>query len=180
MRKRRTEPRRQERGPRVNEKIRIPEVLLIDEEGKKIGIVPTAEALTMASERGLDLVEVAPHLRPPIAKIVDYGKFKYEQKKQARGKKRKILEMKEVRLSVNIDEHDLATKYKKIIQFLGKGHQVKLAVFFRGRQMAHKELGNQLLRGLVEKLANSSTLEQGLTPQGRMTFVVLAPKKIKS
>jgi len=151
---------------------------LIDEEGRKVGVVETSEALKMAREKELDLIEIAPHLTPPIAKILDFGKFKYAQKKQAREKKQKLLEMKEVRLSVNIDEHDLETKHRKIIEFLQKGHKVKMTVVFRGRQMAYREAGDKLLKELIAKLMDSAILEQDLTRQGRMTFVVIAPKRV--
>jgi translation initiation factor IF-3 len=169
--------KKRERGPRRNDEIRASEVLLIDENGKKVGVMPTLEAIRMAHERDLDLVEVAAHLVPPLAKIVDFGKFKYDQKKHAKNKKQKILEIKEIRFSVGIDEHDLQTKLKHAIEFLAKGHKVKLNVFFRGRQMAHKELGYKLLKDFVAKLSDFATLEQDLTHQGRVTFAVVAPKK---
>ncbi len=163
--------------PRRNLQIRARELLVIDGAGKRLGVMSLKEALTLAEERGLDLIEVAAHLNPPVAKLVDWGKFKYEQKKQAQKRKQKVPELKEVRLSANIDQHDLLTKQRQLAEFLKKGHKVKLTVVFRKRQLAHRDLGEKLLNDQLAQMANSATLEQNLTRQGRMSFIVVAPQK---
>ncbi|HKW21056.1 MAG TPA: translation initiation factor IF-3, partial [Ktedonobacterales bacterium] len=142
------------RETRVNERIRAREVRLIDEDGQMIGVMTSGQALSMARERGLDLVEVSPMATPPVCKLMDYGRFKYEQSKkenEAR-KHQKVSELKEIRLSPRTDDHDLSVKVRKIEEFLGEGDKVKVGVRFRGRELAHPELGRQLLEKIVAAL----------------------------
>ncbi len=163
---------------RVNEQIRLPQVLLIDENGQRAGVVPVAEALQRAKGAGLDLVEVAPYLRPPVCKIIDYGKYQYEQEKSQsqQRKKNKSREEKEMRLSLGINEHDLLIKAKKVDQFLGRQHKVKVTVRFRGREIAHPELGKQILERFLTLLQTRYGVEKAPLIQNRQLFTVLNPK----
>ncbi|MEA1909476.1 MAG: translation initiation factor IF-3 [Patescibacteria group bacterium] len=164
---------------RINERIRLPEVLLVDEEGQKVGVVPTSEALKRARDLNLDLVEIAPNLRPPVCKIIDYGKYKYEQGKalSQQRKKSKVVGEKEMRLSLNIDDHDLAVKVKKVDQFLAKGHKVKVVVRFKGREITHPELGRQVLAKFLGLLTTPHEIDKETTKQGRQLFTIINPKK---
>ncbi|MFA5967233.1 MAG: translation initiation factor IF-3 [Patescibacteria group bacterium] len=163
---------------RVNEQIRLPQVLLIDETGKQAGVVATSEALQRAKGAGLDLVEIAPQLRPPVCKIIDYGKYQYEQEKSQsqQRKKNKSREEKEMRLSLGIDEHDLLIKAKKVDQFLSRQHKVKITVRFRGREIAHPELGKQTLEKFLTLLQTQYTIEKSPLIQNRQLFTILSPK----
>ncbi len=163
---------------RVNEQIRLPEVLLIDENGERVGIVVTAEALKRAREVGLDLVEVAPTLRPPVCKIIDYGKYQYEQEKSLsqQRKKNKAREDKEMRLSLGIDDHDLLIKAKKVDQFLSRLHKVKVTVKFKGREMAHPELGKQIMDKFLAILNAKYSVEKTPTFLNRQLFTIINPK----
>ncbi|MFH0912463.1 MAG: translation initiation factor IF-3 [Patescibacteria group bacterium] len=164
---------------RVNEQIRLPQVLLIDETGNRVGVVATADALAQAKRASLDLVEIAPNLRPPVCKIIDYGKYQYEQSKSQshQNKKNKAREDKEMRLSIGIDEHDLVIKAKRVDQFLAKRHKVKLAVRFKGRQMAHPELGKEIIAKFLSLLKSQYTIEKSPILQGRQLTTVLNPKR---
>ena len=137
---------------RINERIRVPEVRLIDEKGNQVGVVPTHEALRMARDRGLDLMEVAPNIRPPVCKICDYGKFKYEKKKKDHAAKRKqvVIKVKEVQLRPNTDDHDLDYKFRNIRGFLEEGDKAKITVLFRGREVVHAEQGKKMLDQMIE------------------------------
>jgi len=163
---------------RVNEQIRLPQVLLIDENGQRAGVVPVAEALQRAKGAGLDLVEVAPYLHPPVCKIIDYGKYQYEQEKSQsqQRKKNKSREEKEMRLSLGINEHDLLIKAKKVDQFLSRQHKVKVTVRFRGREIAHPELGKQILERFLTLLQARYSVEKAPLIQNRQLFTVLNPK----
>ena len=167
------------RPARVNERIRIREVRLIDEEGQQLGIVPTAQALAIARERGLDLVEVAPNAVPPVCRIMDYGKARYEQSRRERESRRhsRAITVKEIRIEPRIDEHDLDTKGKRAKTFLEDGDKVKLTVMFRGRSILHPELGRALLDRLVEQLAPYGVVEAAPRLEGRNMSATLAPKK---
>ena len=136
------------KGPRINERIRVREVRLIDDEGNQKGIVPTVEALRMAKERDLDLVEVAPTANPPVCKILDFGKYRFEQEKKLRDskKKQKVLKLKEIRMQPKIGPGDLDTKAKHVQEFLDEGNKVKVTIRFRGRELAHTDLGFGVLR----------------------------------
>lgn len=163
---------------RINERIRLPEVLLVDEEGQKVGVVPTNEALKRARDLNLDLVEVAPNLRPPVCKIINYGKYQYEQDKTqaVQRKKSKTREEKEMRLSLKIADHDLEVKAKKVDQFLEKQHKVKVVVRFKGREITHPELGKEVLEKFLNLLTVSYDIDKEMAKQGKQLFTVINPK----
>jgi translation initiation factor IF-3 len=167
---------------RINERIRIREVRLIDEEGQQVGVVPTFDALQMARERGLDLVEVAPNAMPPVCRLMDYGKFRYEQSRKERESRRNqhVIELKEVRIRPKIDDHDLETKGRQAAKFLDAGDKVKLTVLFRGREMAHPDLGKALLDQLADQLRPHGVVEQPPRMEGRTMIMFMAPLKAKS
>jgi translation initiation factor IF-3 len=166
---------------RVNERIRIREVRLIDEEGTQVGVIPTFEALQMARDRGLDLVEVAPNATPPVCRLMDYGKFRYEQSRKEREsrKNQHVIELKEVRIRPKIDDHDLATKGRQAAKFLDAGDKVKLTVLFRGREMAHPDIGRGLLDQLAEQLRPHGTVESQPRMEGRTMTMFINPLKQK-
>src|SRR5262249_776021 len=162
---------------RINNRIRAPQVRLIDEEGVQMGIVPLREALTIAEQRGLDLMEVAPNAVPPVCRIVDYGKFRYEQTKKDREarKNQKQAELKEVRLKPKTDEHDLEVKAKQARKFLLSGDKVKFTVRFRGREIFHPDIGREMLEQMAEDLRDVATIEQRPLMEGRALSLLLAP-----
>lgn len=166
----------------MNERIRIREVRLIDEEGAQVGIVPTREALDMARERGLDLVEVAPNAIPPVCRLMDYGKFRYEQSRKEREsrKNQHVVELKEVRIRPKIDDHDLETKGRQAAKFLDAGDKVKLTVTFRGREMAHPDIGKGLLDQLADILRPHGTIEQSPRLEGRAMTIMMNPLRQKA
>src|SRR6478736_7846740 len=166
---------------RVNERIRIREVRLIDEAGEQVGIIQTRDALEMARERGLDLVEVAPNAIPPVCRLMDYGKYRYEQSRKEREsrKNQTVVELKEVRIRPKIDDHDLETKGRNAAKFLDGGDKVKVSVLFRGREMAHPEIGRGLLDQLIELLRPHGSVEQAPKIEGRTMTMILAPLKQK-
>ncbi len=157
--------------------IRIREVRVIDDEGNQLGVIPTAEALAIAQERGLDLVEVAPTAVPPVCRILDYGQYKYELQKRDREakKKQKSQTFKEVRLAVKIDVHDLKTKARRAAEFLDHGDRVKVTVRFRGREISHANLGRDLLMRTAEVLAEHGTIERQPLLEGRSMYIVMGP-----
>ena len=165
-------------GPRVNEEIRVPTVRLIDESGQMIGVVSRFDALRRAQEAGLDLVEVAAAADPPVVKILDYGKFKYmEQKRKAEArKKQKVIEIKEIKMTPGIDTHDYDFKMRQIREFLADGDKVKVTLRFRGRQMAHTELGAKVLDRVKADLGETCKVEQTARLEGRQMTMVVAPK----
>lgn len=167
---------------RVNERIRIREVRLIDEHGEQVGVIPTFDALQMARERGLDLVEVAPNAMPPVCRLMDYGKFRYEQSRKERESRRNqhVVELKEVRIRPKIDDHDLETKGRQAARFLDAGDKVKLTVLFRGREMAHPDIGKGLLDQLADQLRPHGSVEQPPRMEGRTMIMFMAPLKAKS
>jgi translation initiation factor IF-3 len=156
-------------------------VRVIDEEGNQVGIIPTRDALEMARQRGLDLVEVAPNAVPPVCRLMDYGKFRYEQSRREREsrKHQHVVELKEIRLQPKIDDHDVETKRRQAMKFLDGGDKVKFTVRFRGREMAHPEIGRQILEGLAEGLRPYATIEQPPRMEGRTMTLHLAPLKQK-
>lgn len=162
---------------RVNNRIRAPQVRLIDEEGAQLGIVSLREALTLAEQRGLDLMEVAPNAVPPVCRIVDYGKFRYEQSKKDREarKNQKQAELKEVRLKPKTDDHDLEVKAKQARKFLLAGDKVKFTVRFRGREIFHPDIGREMLEQMAEELRDVATVEQKPLMEGRALSLLLAP-----
>jgi translation initiation factor IF-3 len=168
-----------DREPRVNERIPVPEVRLIGPEGEQIGITPLAEALRLARERDMDLVEVAAQARPPVARIMDYGKFKYQQDvkaKEARKRQSHIV-IKEMKMRPKIDQHDYTTKSRHVERFLREGSKVKATIMFRGREMAHTELGRKILDRLVEDLKELATVDSAPKQDGRNMIMVIAPVK---
>src|SRR3954447_15876754 len=166
---------------RVNERIRIREVRLIDDAGEQVGIIPTRDALEMARERGLDLVEVAPNAIPPVCRLMDYGKFRYEQSRKERESRRNqhVVELKEVRIRPKIDDHDLETKGRQAAKFLDAGDKVKLTVLFRGREMAHPDIGKGLLDQLIELLKTHGTVESSPRLEGRAMVMFMNPLRQK-
>lgn len=166
---------------RVNQMIRVREVRLIDGEGGQRGVVPITEALRLASETGLDLVEVSPNAQPPVCKLLDYGKFKYEQEKKTKesNKRQKQLRLKEVRMQPKIDEHDLRFKTKHIQGFLEEGSKVKVTVRFRGRELAHTELGRDVLDKVLGLLEIPHTVERAPMMEGRFMSMFVGPKAKK-
>ena len=171
-------PEREQSGPRINDQIRSREVRLIDETGQNVGVVSRFDALERATAAGLDLVEISPDAQPPVVKILDYGKFKYqEQKKAAEArKKQKIVEIKEIKMRPNIDDHDYDVKMRAIKRFFEEGDKVKVTLRFRGREMAHTELGMDLLRRVKADLTEISKVESEPKFEGRQMIMVLAPK----
>ncbi|WP_026369167.1 translation initiation factor IF-3 [Kallotenue papyrolyticum] len=167
---------------RINRRIRVPQVRLIDEEGRQIGVISTSEALMMAEERGLDLVEVAPNADPPVCRLMDYGKFLYEQNKKAREarKNQKTIEVKEVQIRPSTDEHDVEVKSNRAREFLSDGHKVKFNMRFRGRQLAHMDIGVRMLEDIAERLRDVGVVEVRPTPEGRSITMVLAPQSAKA
>ena len=165
-------------GPRSNREIRIPKVQLINDEGVNLGVVPTDQALKMAEEAGLDLVEISPNSEPPVCKILDLGKLKYaNQKKAAEArKKQKIVEIKEIKMRPNIDTHDYDVKMKAMNRFFEEGDKVKVTLKFRGREMAHQELGMKLLLQVKEDTLAIAKVEAEPKLEGRQMMMVLAPR----
>jgi translation initiation factor IF-3 len=165
-------------GPRTNQEIRAPRVLLIDQNGEKQGVMPTASALEAAEEAGLDLVEIVPTADPPVCKILDYGKFRFqEQKKKAEARKRqKIVELKEIKLRPNIDIHDYDVKAKAMHRFFEEGDKVKVTLRFRGREMAHPELGMKLLEKVKVDFDPVAKVEFEPRMEGRQMIMILAPR----
>ncbi|MGV3553454.1 translation initiation factor IF-3 [Rhizobium sp.] len=165
-------------GPRSNREIRVPRIQLIDAEGANLGVVETAQALAMAEEAGLDLVEISPNTEPPVCKILDLGKLKYAtQKKAAEArKKQKIIEIKEIKMRPNIDTHDYDVKMKAMQRFFDEGDKVKVTLKFRGREMAHLELGMKLLLQVKDDTTTIAKVEAEPKLEGRQMMMVLAPK----
>ncbi len=163
---------------RTNKEIRVPRVRVIDENGSQIGIMNTMEALRLAEERELDLVEVAPTAKPPVCRIIDYGKFQYQQSKKVRElrKKQHIIHVKEVKLTPITEEHDIQFKQKHIRKFLSEGNKVKITVRFRGRQLAHRDLGQEKLDRFILELEDLAVVERGPIMEGRNMVLILAPK----
>ncbi|WP_269078419.1 translation initiation factor IF-3 [Demequina oxidasica] len=168
--------------PRINERIRVPEVRLVGPAGEQVGIVRIEDALRLAQEADLDLVEVAPNSRPPVAKLMDYGKFKYEAAVKAREARRNQAntEIKEMRFRLKIDEHDYETKKGHVIRFLKGGDKVKVTIMFRGREQSRPEMGRRLLQRLAEDVADLSIVENAPTQEGRNMSLVLGPLKKKA
>lgn len=162
----------------VNRRIRAREVRLIDPDGKQVGVVPIREALETAEAHGLDLVEVAPHVNPPVCRVMDYGRYKYEQKKkhqEAKGRQSGY-QVKEVKVRPRTGEHDLQVKLRHIRRFLENRDKVKVSLMFRGREMAYRDMGSDLLQRIVEETSDFSNVEQEMRQEGRHMYMVLAPK----
>ena len=166
------------KGTRINEQIRVREVRLIDDEGNQKGIVPTLEALKMAKERELDLVEVAPTANPPVCKILDFGKYRFEQEKKLRDSKKnqKVLKIKEIRMQPKIGSGDLDTKAKHVQEFLDAGDKVKVTIRFRGRELAHTELGYDVLKEVTNRLTSAYVIEKPAAMEGKFMSMTLSAK----
>ena len=165
--------------PRINDRIRAREVRLVSAEGEQIGIKPLPEALAIARAADLDLVEVAPQANPPVCRIMDYGKFKYEAAQRAKESRRKTtqISIKEMKYRVKIGKGDLDTKTKKVEHFLGEGHKVKITIMFRGREVAHPELGMKILENVADQVRDLAKVEAAPKLDGRNMIMVLAPDK---
>ena len=163
----------------INEQIRDKEVRVIGEDGEQLGIMPTKEALKLAEEAGVDLVKIAPTAKPPVCRIVDYGKFKYEQTRKEREakKKQKTVEIKEIRLSPNIDTNDLNTKINAARKFIGKGDRVKITLRFRGREMAHMNNSKHILDDFAQALSDIAVVDKAPKVEGRSMTMFLAEKR---
>ncbi|WP_298607356.1 translation initiation factor IF-3 [uncultured Thiothrix sp.] len=168
-----------EKEHRINEDIRIPKIRLIDVDNENKGIVSTSEALAMAQEAGLDLVEIVPTGKPPVCKIMDYGKFRFDESKKAAvaRKKQKQVQVKEIKFRPGTDDGDYKIKLKKLTEFLEEGDKAKVTVRFRGREMAHRELGMEVLKRVETDLAELGVVEQFPKLEGRQMVMVMAPKK---
>jgi translation initiation factor IF-3 len=174
----RAAPEREPAGPRMNEDIRVREVRLIDENGDNVGVVPIADALARAVAAGLDLVEISPDASPPVTKVLDYGKYKYqEQKKAAEARKRqKIVEIKEIKMRPSIDDHDYDVKMRSMRRFFDDGDKVKVTLRFRGRELSHQELGWQVLQRVKADTEPHAKVESEPRMEGRQMVMVLAPR----
>jgi translation initiation factor IF-3 len=171
-------PPQKEEEHRINNRIEAREVRLIGADGANVGVVPTRQAMIMADEAGLDLVEISPDAKPPVAKILDYGKFRFqEQKKAAEArKKQKVIELKEIKLRPMIDDHDFETKMKAARRFFEEGDKVKFTLRFRGREMDHQDLGYKLLLRVKADMLDVSKVELEPKPEGRQIIMILASK----
>jgi translation initiation factor IF-3 len=165
----------------INEEIRDREVRLVDENGAQLGIMPTRQALDLADEKQLDLVKIAPTARPPVCKLMDYGKYKFEQSKKEREirKNQKVITIKEVRLSATIEDHDVDVKFRNAVKFLKEGDKVKVSIRFRGRQIAHSEIGLQVMNEFAEKIKEVGIVERRPLMEGRNMTMILSPRDEK-
>ncbi len=166
---------------RINRQIRAPKVRVIGSDGKQVGLLSIKEALTLAEQEGLDLVEISPNAEPPVCKVIDYGKFRYDQTKREKESKKSqvVIKVKEIKVKPNIDEHDFQTKMRQARGFIEKGNKVKVTCVFRGREMAYPELGEKVLKRLCEGLDDIAQMESPLKMMGRMLMSVLAPRPQK-
>uniref|UniRef100_UPI00097096DA translation initiation factor IF-3 n=1 Tax=Gemmobacter megaterium TaxID=1086013 RepID=UPI00097096DA len=171
-------PPQRDTGPRVNDRIRAPEIRLIGANGENVGVVTPARAMMMAEEAGLDLVEISPNAEPPVCKIMDFGKFKYEQQKreaEAR-KKQKIIEIKEIKFRPGTDDHDYQVKMRSVLKFLEEGDKVKITLRFRGREMAHQQLGMDLLNRVAADVNALGKIESMPKLEGRQMVMMIGPR----
>jgi translation initiation factor IF-3 len=162
----------------INWEIKAPEVRVIDPDGKQVGVLPVKEAIKIAEERGLDLVEVAPNSQPPVCRIMNYGKYKYQQSKrtQEARKHQTVIRIKEVKVRPRTEEHDFQFKLRHVKRFLDEGNKVKISILFRGREIAHPEFGKELLNRFVEGVKDVTVIEQSPRLEGRNMVMILAPK----
>ena len=174
-------PPTRDTGPRVNDRIRAPEIRLIGADGDNVGVVTPEKAMELAEQAGLDLVEISPNAAPPVCKIMDYGKYKYEQQKresEAR-KKQKIVEVKEVKFRPNTDTHDYDVKMRNVMRFLENGDKVKITLRFRGREMAHQDLGRELLHRVAGDVEGVGKVENMPKMEGRQMIMIIGPTGAK-
>ena len=162
--------------------IRVKEVSVIGDDGESLGTIPTEEAISMAEDRSLDLVEVAPNANPPVCRIMDYGKHKYKASKKAHEAKKnqKVVHVKEVKFRPNTDQHDFDFKLKHVQRFLENGDKAKVVIFFKGREIIHREFGQRVLERVAEKTEDIAIIEQSAKQEGRTLVMILAPKNVKS
>jgi len=167
------------RGPRINHQIRIPEIRVIDSDGSQLGVLSTPDALRRADEQGLDLVEVAPTASPPVCRIIDFGKYLYDEKKKAAEarKKQKQVTIKELKLRPKIEEHDYLTKKRRIEEFLEEGHKVKVTVRFRGREILHPDQAQKILTRIATEVVQIGKIERAPAMEGRTMVMLLTPVK---
>lgn len=165
----------------INEEIKDKEVRVITDDGEQLGVMSAKDAVKQAEKRNLDLVKVAPNAQPPVCKIMDYGKYRFDQAKREKENKKnqRVIETKEIRLSVNIDTHDFETKVNHALKFLGTGHKVKVSIRFRGREMAHAHLGNGIMDRFAEAVAEVGTVDKPAKLEGRQMLMFLSPKSAK-
>jgi translation initiation factor IF-3 len=163
---------------RINQRIRAREIRVIGENGEQLGVLSTNEGLRLAGEKNLDLVEVAPKANPPVCRIMDFSKYKYEQEKKERlaRKKQRVIHIKEIRLKPNIEEHDYQTKLRHLKRFLGRGDKAKVGLMFRGREMAHTDTGRQLMNRLISDLSEVAEVERPPILEGRFMVMIMTPK----
>ena len=166
-------------GPRINTQITVPTVRLVKEDGTMVGVTSLREALNMAADAGLDLIEVSPNANPPVCKILDAGKFKYEEqkKKNVARKKQKVIDVKEIKLRPGIDEHDYDVKMRSVARFLEEGDKVKVTVRFKGREMAHTELGEAMVKRIQGDILEEAVIESFPRFEGRQMVMMVAPKR---
>ena len=162
----------------INEEIRDREVRVVDQNGEQLGVMSSREALALAEERQLDLVKIAPQARPPVCKLMDYGKYRFEQSKKEREfrKNQKVITVKEVRLSATIEDHDVDVKFKNAVKFLKEGNKVKVTIRFRGRQITHSEIGRQVMTEFAERIKEYGTVDKAPTIEGRNMSMFITPK----
>ena len=162
----------------INEEIRDREVRVVDQNGEQLGVMSSRDALALAEERQLDLVKIAPQARPPVCKLMDYGKYRFEQSKKEREfrKNQKVITVKEVRLSATIEDHDVDVKYKNAVKFLKDGNKVKVTIRFRGRQITHSEIGRQIMTEFAERIKEYGTVDKAPTIEGRNMSMFISPK----
>jgi len=167
---------------RINDEIRIREVRVTDENGEQLGIMQTRDALKLAEDRHLDLVEVAPKARPPVCKIMDFGKYRYEQQKRDKEarKKQKVVTVKEVKLRPNIEQHDFDVKLKNAQRFIEEGNKVKVTIMFRGRELSHPEIGSTILDKMAKSLGETVSVERAAKLEGKNMTMILSPKAQKN
>ncbi|WP_177567114.1 translation initiation factor IF-3 [Phascolarctobacterium sp.] len=166
---------------RINDEIRAREVRLTADDGEQLGIMSSRDALALAQEKQLDLVEIAPNAKPPVCRIMDYGKYRYEQQKRDKEarKKQKTFDIKEVKLRPGIEDHDYTVKFKNAVRFLEDGDKVKVTIMFRGRELSHPELGEVLLKRMAEELKDTVVIERAPKLEGRNMIMIVAPKATK-
>ena len=169
--------RQREPEVRINQRIRAREVRLVAEDGEQLGVVQTRDALKMSEERGVDLVEVAPNATPPVCRMMDYGKYKYELKKQAAAKKQKTQVLKEVKFRPNIGSHDLDVKINRIREFLEEDNKTKIRIFFRGREIVHSDIGRTLAKKILERVSDLGGVDIPPKLEGKNLTMVITPKK---
>ena len=162
----------------MNERIRVREIRVIDDTGQQLGIMPPPQALAIAKQKGLDLVEISPTASPPVCRIMDFGKYQYQEQKRAREARRhqKVIEVKEIKFRPKVDEHDYQFKKKHIERFLANGDKVKATIFFRGREMAHPEIGRRILERLIGELADVAVAEAAPRQEGNQMHVILSQR----